>query len=218
MKGIAKQAEPARFTEWKEKANEDWKPSYSILQNPQKRALHEALLAEQGNVCCYCGQSISLFDSHIEHFRPQESRPDLALDYGNLYASCIREVSPGTPLHCGHGKGSELNEALAISPMETGCERRFIYSSQNGAIYPTDKGDFSAAYMSNLLKLDISFLRDRRAEVLRNVFDNTFVESATEQELTQLAIAFRTPDEAGRLTSFGHVLSRYAEQLLNGPI
>lgn len=79
MKGVSKIVEPAAFADWKAKANDEWQPSYDILQNPEKQILHESLLAEQGWVCCYCGRHISRLDSHIEHFRPQESREDLAL-------------------------------------------------------------------------------------------------------------------------------------------
>jgi len=72
--------------------------------------------------------------------------------------------------------------------------------------------------MISLLKLDVSFLNERRAEVLKNVYDDEFLVSASEEELAQLARAFRAPDQTGRLTNFGHVLSRYAEQLLNHPV
>lgn len=218
MKQVTKQAEPKVFTDWKAKANEEWQPSYNILRNPEKRELHEALLNEQGGVCCYCGRSISLTDSHIEHFRPQEAREDLALAYENLHASCLRETSPGAPLHCGHAKGSEFNENLAISPLDAECEQRFIYSSQDGAVYPANKGDASAMHMATLLNLDVHFLRDRRAEALKSVFDDAFVSSASDEELIQLAIAYRAPDSTGRKTSFGHVLSRFAEQLLRRPV
>lgn len=81
MKSITKGTEPSAFLAWKAKASDDWQPSYSILQKPEKQILHAALLAEQGGVCCYCGRSIALADSHIEHFRPQEARGDLALAY-----------------------------------------------------------------------------------------------------------------------------------------
>jgi uncharacterized protein (TIGR02646 family) len=213
MKGIIKAAEPQTFSDWKALANDSWQPSYGALQNPQKRALHQALLNEQGGVCCYCGRAISLADSHIEHFRPQETYEDFALDYNNLHASCIRETEPGAPLHCGHAKGSDFDESKAISPLDEGCERRFIYSSQDGAIYPADGRDESAAYMVGLLKLDIKFLCDRRAEALKRVFDDEFVSSASNEDFEKLAWAYRQPNDEGRLTDFGHALSRYAEQL-----
>lgn len=214
MKHVSKGASPIDFEDWKAKANEDWQPSYSVLQNPEKRKLHEALLAEQGHVCCYCGRSVTLADSHIEHFRPQEQHVELALEFSNLFASCIRETQPGVPLHCGHAKGHDFDEAGAISPLDAGCEQRFIYIADTGTIHAADDTDTGALYMRDLLKLNIKFLRNRREEVLKQVYDDEFVQGASTSELERLAQAFRRPDDSGRLDGFGHVLARYAEQLL----
>ncbi|MFQ2382665.1 retron system putative HNH endonuclease [Aeromonas dhakensis] len=213
MRHFVKDSSPEGFEEWKALANEDWQPTYEGLQNPQKRTLHQALLDEQGGTCCYCGRSISLTDSHIEHFQPQELRRDLALSFENLFASCIRETKPGAPLHCGHAKGNDFDEARHISPLDHGCERRFIYKL-SGGVLPTDTADTSAQYMSDLLQLDIDFLRNRRHDALSKVFDDEFIASATNEELEMLALAFRQHDAVGQSVSFGHVLARFAEQLL----
>lgn len=213
MRHFVKGPPPAGFEAWKSLANDNWQPTYDDLQNPQKRELHQALLDEQGHVCCYCGRDISLTDSHIEHFRPQELRDDLALSYDNVFASCIRETAPGAPLHCGHAKGNDFDEALHISPLDVASERRFIYTL-TGSVLPTDAADTQATYMSNLLRLDIDFLRNRRLDALAKTFDETFIASATNEELGRLANAFRQRDADGHLESFGHVLARYAEQLL----
>jgi len=213
MKRVVKGESPPEFEAWKSASSADWTPSYRSLQNPQKRALHMALLKEQAGVCCYCGRAISLDDSHIEHFRPQELREDLALDYANLFASCIRETRPGNPLHCGHAKGNAFDEGSHISPLDVHCERRFIYQL-DGAISPTDQPDRAARYMSELLKLDQAFLRSCRREVLASVFDPDFLLTATDEELGRLAAAYGEPDAEGRLESFGHVLRRFIEQLL----
>ena len=213
MKHVVKRTAPAKFEAWKSLAGETWQPSYPDLRNPEKKALHQALLKEQGGVCCYCGRRISLEDSHIEHFRPQELREDLALEYTNLFASCIRETKPGAPLHCGHAKGSAFDEVNHVSPLDPGCEQRFIYSL-NGAILPTQVRDEAARYMSQLLRLDLEFLRNRRQEVLALVFDPEFLDTASDEELRKLADAYRTHDGDGNLEGFGHVLARYVEQLL----
>lgn len=213
MKHIIKGAAPAIFDAWKAMANEDWVPTYGGLQNPQKLALQKALLAEQGGVCCYCGRSVSESDSHIEHFRPQTAHEDLSLEYSNLFASCIRETSPGTPLHCGHAKGEECDEMRLISPLDPSCEERFLYTLV-GEISPRDPTDERAKYMRELVKLDIPFLRNRREEVLRRTFDPSFIDTATENELKTLRDAFLNRDVDGRLQSFGHVLARYAAQCL----
>lgn len=215
MKHVIKGASPTPFEDWKAQASPDWQPRYADLRNPQKRALHEALLTEQGSVCCYCGRAISLADSHIEHFRPQELYDDLALDFANLHASCIRETRPGQPLHCGHAKGSDFREEAHLSPLDPDCERRFLYTP-DGAVHPAIPSDSQASCMRDLLRLDIDFLRNRRREVLERVFDNEFLATASEAELARLAQGYRERRE-GRHEDFGHVLARYAEQLRGGP-
>lgn len=128
MKHIVKRDPPAAFESWKALENADWTPTYSNLQNPEKRLLHDSLLSEQGWLCCYCGRRIGLNDSHIEHFRPRESRGDLELEYLNLHASCVRETRPREPPHCGHAKGSVFREDQYVSPLSPDCEGRFIYT------------------------------------------------------------------------------------------
>lgn len=217
MKYVSKLISPARFEAWKSVRNADWEPSYDNLQNPEKKILHQALLEEQAWVCCYCGRSVSLENSHIEHFRPQETYPDLALEFINLHASCIRETKPGAPLHCGHAKGNDFDEAKHISPLDPGCEKRFAYTL-DGTILVTDPGDAAADYMRVLLRLDIAFVRTRRQEVLARVFDAGFLASATNEEMQRLASAFRTPHIDGKLDDFGHVVVRYAEQQSSCPL
>lgn len=214
MKHVIKGAAPAIFDAWKAMANEDWVPTYAGLQNPEKLALQKSLLAEQGGVCCYCGREISEVDSHIEHFRPQTEHEDLALDYSNIFASCIRETSPGAPLHCGHAKGDECDEETLISPLEPDCEARFLYTL-SGEISPRDPTDAQAKYMQELVKLDIPFLRNRREEVLKRTFDVDFLDSATELELQALRDAFLNRNGEGKLQSFAHVLARYTAQRLS---
>jgi uncharacterized protein (TIGR02646 family) len=213
MKHVAKERSPEDFEAWKALANDRWTPTYGDLQNPQKRIVHDALLKEQGWVCCYCGREISAQDSHIEHFRPQEMAPELALEFDNLFASCIREREPGAPLHCGHAKGNEFFEDKYISPLDPGCERRFQYML-DGALSPVVPDDAAAHYMTELLKLDLAFLRNRRRNVLAPVFDVDFLSTASDEELLLLAAANREPDTTGKLPSFGHVIARFAEQLL----
>jgi len=130
MMHVEKNESPASFEQWKCQDNESWQAAYRNLQHPEKEELHRALLAEQAWVCCYCGREIDEKSSHIEHFRPQETYPERALDYRNLHASCIRETCPAMPLHCGHAKKSAFDESLHISPLDAGCEQRFLVHAQ----------------------------------------------------------------------------------------
>ncbi|MGE1092657.1 retron system putative HNH endonuclease [Pseudomonas sp. 29] len=212
MKRVLKGTEPASFTDWKNTANDDWAPTYPTLQNPQKRDLHAVLLQEQGFLCCYCGREIEAATSHIEHFRPQEDFEDLALDYQNLFASCLRETKPGNPLHCGHRKGNWFEETLHISPLSDQCELRFRYL-QNGEIQPADSADLPAAKMIEILALDIAYLTNRRRDTIRRLFDDEFITSASNEDLARLVGVIR----AARVSDqkpFDHIIARFAEQLL----
>jgi uncharacterized protein (TIGR02646 family) len=212
MKLIIKGTEPASFTQWKDSANENWTPTYASLQHPEKRDLHQSLLAEQNSCCCYCGQEIDLSTSHIEHFRPQEHFDLLALDYQNLHASCLRETKPGNPLHCGHRKGNWFEEDLHISPMEDGCERRFRYLL-TGEIQANEYEDAPASKMIDVLALDIAYLNNRREQAIRGIFDNDFLSEVSNEELEQLITGLRSL-ERGPQAQLSHVIARYAEQLL----
>ncbi|MFA1026710.1 MULTISPECIES: retron system putative HNH endonuclease [Pseudomonas syringae group] len=212
MRRVIKGTEPVSFTEWKASANEDWTPTYPTLQNPQKRDLHNRLLQEQNFSCCYCGREIELDSSHIEHFRPQEHYLPLALEYSNLHASCLRETAPGNPLHCGHYKGNWFDEDLHISPTEDDCEQRFRYLL-TGKIQSTSHTDLPATTMIEKLALDIAYLTKRRQEAISGVFDEQFLSSASDAELNHLRDRLRS-QAANNPISFGHVIARYAEQLL----
>lgn len=212
MKQVFKGTEPASFTQWKASENEEWTPTYPTLQNPEKRDLHNSLLREQGFACCYCGREIELSSSHVEHFRPQEHFQDLALEYRNLHASCLRETKPGNPLHCGHLKGNWFDEALHISPMEEGCELRFRYLL-TGEIQKTEAADLPAAKMIEVLALDIAYLNNRRKEVIRRLFDENFIAQASEEDINRIITAIRSANACDQ-KAFDHVIARYAEQLL----
>lgn len=213
MRHITKGAEPAEFAAWKSLANAQWQPTYRDLQNPQKEAVHGALLTEQAGRCCYCGRHIDESDSHIEHFEPQHLAPDRQLDFANLHASCIRDARATSELHCGHKKGDAFDAALMIAPADPDCANRFSYA-YDGAILEADSTDQSATYMIKVLNLNAAFLRNRRGEAIRRVFDPDFLDTASQEEMRRLALAFHAEESSASGTSFPHVLSRFAKQVL----
>lgn len=101
MRKINKKTEPQSFAEWKNKAKtKKWyaaqKPKGSALWDrlpgKQKNALRQSLLAEQGHICCYCGNRIENKPGQvvIEHLLPK-SKPayrHLIFEYENLLLSC----------------------------------------------------------------------------------------------------------------------------------
>lgn len=79
---------------------------------------------------------------------------------------------------------------------------------------PSDVADQSATYMIELLKLDSPELKGQRFEVIEKVLSPMFLATMSDEELKLVRDKYRAPGSDGRLTSFGHVVSRYAAQYL----
>lgn len=134
MRPISKGAEPADFTQWEKGESSDWSPGWNDLDGTSiKSTVKEALLREQGYVCCYCEQRIEKADSHIEHLESRQDFPQRSLDYTNLLACCTRE-EPRIPRHCGSRKGAR---SLKVHPLLPDCREYFIFTS-SGDVRPTD--------------------------------------------------------------------------------
>ncbi|MBE9106095.1 TIGR02646 family protein, partial [Nostoc cf. edaphicum LEGE 07299] len=166
MKYIKKSQEPEKFTNWKALENDDWKPNWDDnFQTPEKPVVHDALLKEQGYICCYCGMRITKETSHIEHLKPRSTYPNLALEYTNLIASCQGESEepPTVPVHCGHKKKYWYDENLMVSPLEINCADFFKYPA-SGEIQPTDNPSKKAVAETTIKKLalDIDKLQKMR--------------------------------------------------------
>lgn len=179
MKYIKKGKEPKELTEWKGLANDNWQPSYNDLRNPEKSIVKTALMEEQGYICCYCEQELMATDSHIEHFLPQESYPEKALDFSNLLCSCQDKIKKGKPRHCGNLKA---DDELSISPLDEACEKYFKYS-YDGYIEPVDE---KARTTIKKLGLDITKLNAVRRDAIEPFIDSLL----TEDELMEFVSAY----------------------------
>jgi uncharacterized protein (TIGR02646 family) len=228
MKYINKGDEPDSFTRWKALANENWTPTYDDLRGQEKTDLYNALLREQGFICCYCGMRITrdLSDigedtsdtdrdsCHIEHLKPQSIYPELALEYKNLLASCQaeRDKVPPPPVRCGYKKEDWYDENLIVSPLDANCADYFRYSA-SGEILPTEAPDKQAAAKTTIekLKLDIDKLRAMRSAAI----DGTLlaIEGLTDQEIQLFAQGVEQLNDEGKYQSFcfaiAYILNQY---------
>jgi len=219
MKYICKAEEPEKFKTWKNLENEDWKPSWKNFQAPEKTLVHEALLQEQGYICCYCGRSISKQSSHIEHLKPRTSYPEEALSYTNLLASCQVEKSETDPIpvpvHCGHKKGDWYDENLMVSPLERSCFEFFRYSG-SGEILPSKEEDkeSSATATISRLGLNIDKLKAMRRGVIDGILQN--IEELTDIEIQNLVRHYSSPNVDGQYTQGCAVIVYILNQYLIG--
>jgi len=190
MKYIKKGLEPTALAAWKAQANTDWYPNYKDLRNPEKPIVLDALLAEQGHLCCYCESEIEPATAHIEHLRPQADPAVDALDYGNMLGCCT------APARCGAAKG-DWWEPEMVSPLNPSCEWRLTYLG-DGRIGSVSPEDGAAARTIAQLKLDAPELRALRREVI-----TAFIaETCSPEEFEICLRRHLEPDERGRLRHF----------------
>ncbi len=228
MRYINKGEEPESFTTWKALANEDWAPTYDDLRGQEKTDLYNALLREQGFICCYCGMRITreLSDigadtsytdrdsCHIEHLKPQSIYPELALEYKNLLASCQaeRDKVPPPPVRCGYKKEDWYDENLIVSPLDANCADYFRYSA-SGAILPTDAPDKQAAAETTIEKLglDIDKLRAMRSAGIDGAL--LAIQGLTDEEIQVFAQSFEQLNDKGKYQPFcfaiAYILNQY---------
>lgn len=173
MKHIIKQEEPKSFINWKNNANDDWKPTYANIDRQERIDLLKSLKEEQGYICCYCERELNVGDCHVEHFRPKDKTkfPHLELVYDNLLCSCQVNTEKGEPLHCGNSKGNWFDEELLISPLDSTCESKFKYTF-DGQILPSNEDDEAAKTTIEILQLNIDKLKDLRKSVIDALFED----------------------------------------------
>ncbi len=216
MRHIVKGPEPTALTEWTALANENWQPtSWGDLQNPQKSAVLQALIQEQGSLCCYCEDRLTHGgDSHIEHLKSRRDFPQLMFAYANLLACCnfkSSRSSVGQELpHCGHAKG---HEDLPIHPLMPDCREHFDFTS-TGEILPRAEGAQAqaAAHTIRLLKLDLPLLEARRKSAIDGILDA--LAGMSDSDLRSLATALDARDAQGNFTPFCSAVVRVLEKYL----
>lgn len=207
MKGSRKNPEPQELTNWIALGddNDNWTPKFPIDDASVKRVMVECLWREQRGLCVYCGKKLLIEDrvakdgrfvnmknSHIEHFRPLSKRPELGVEYRNLFLSCNGngESDEGVASTCGHRKSDWFEEDLSINPDYPKCTRRFLFNL-DGTVEAKDPRDSAAKRMLDVLNLNNSELVKERRDLLLDV---------TEHGLSSL-----WNDKTGTAENYAHV-------------
>lgn len=183
MKYIEKGEEPLSFTTWKAQANDVWTPTWETLQNPEKKAVMDTLLREQGALCAYCCQRIGQQTSHIEHVVSRDACIDLALDFQNMVASCPGEPEEGEDypegnrrppelIHCGHAKDEWHDPPNFVDPRDPDCEQAFSFTARGEIRVAQGAPRHDAADETiRRLNLDAKPLRRQRKAVIGEELD-----------------------------------------------
>ena len=208
MRYIRKGDDPESFTAWKERQKNRGNPvTWTAFRRrvTVKNDVYDALLREQGYICCYCGMQITRDTSHIEHFKPKSNITyvHLVLDYTNLLVSCKGESEEEhrVPVHCGHKKDDWYDEQLMVSPLEVNCANFFRYAA-SGEILATDELDKQEAAKTTIEKLglDIEKLRLMRSAAIDAAL--LAIEGFTAEEILLFAQGYEQLNADGQYTPF----------------
>lgn len=197
MKYIEKRPEPESFSRWKALRNDNWEPEYNSMGSLIKNTLKEALMQEQGYICCYCERPLFADDSHIEHFRPQSDSQTDPLDFSNMLCSCQNQLRKREPRHCGNLKEDWFDEDLLVSPLSPDCETKFAFTA-DGDIRERELGDDAAITTIKKLGLNIPKLNDLRKKAIEPFLDETL----NEQELREFVTRYLQKDHWGMYGEF----------------
>lgn len=168
MRSIKKASEPRELRSWKKTMRTSPENlSYDNLPGEVRNSIKSSLLKEQGYLCAYTMQRLATTsDCHIEHVQPQNSAPNLDLDYGNM-AGCFPtdggDTSYGFGAPIKGGTKIELNVDF-VTPHNLGCEQRFKYDSKGGV--HAAAGDAAAEKTISTLNLDHDALIDLRLRAI----------------------------------------------------
>ena len=120
------------------------KQSILYIDFDKKEELNGYLRSEQKGICCYCQQPITHFQkdnyegSHNEHFIPENGingRPDLQMEYMNIYASCnYSKGKKPSDQHCGEAKHDSPIDTNFLDKVS--CHSYFKYNTI-GEIVPS---------------------------------------------------------------------------------
>ncbi|MBK9261851.1 MAG: TIGR02646 family protein [Polyangiaceae bacterium] len=122
-----------------------------------------ALLREQGNLCCFCMQRINLRNMKIAHWDPQSSSKGRTMDWGNVMGACLGgDRERHAVKHCDTAQG---NKPIKVNPADRTqrCERLIQYGADGhiGSMDPAIHAD-----LDETLNLNNEYLKRRRRAIL----------------------------------------------------
>ena len=193
----------------KGKEPEAWK-KYRLTEGVTFTAIPElknALLAEQGHLCCYCMSRINFETMKVEHWKPRRNR-GFIFAYNNLLAAC--EGNFCTDKHCDTLKD---DYEISINPISTtnNVEDIISYKWSDGSLdsAPEYKQD-----IETFLNLNNSVLKRNRLSVLNAVIQVLKLKKYSKSECQKQLEKFQKRDKSGKFQPYCLVAIRFLEKKL----
>ena len=193
----------------KGKEPEAWK-TYRLTEGVVFAAIPElknALLAEQGYLCCYCMQRINFDTMKVEHWRPRRYK-DFIFAYNKLMAAC--EGNFCTDKHCDTLKDDDeisINPTYAINNVEN----IISYKWSDGSL------EYLQQYEEDVitfLNLNNTVLKRNRLSVLNAVIQVLKLKNYSKSECQKQLDKFQKRDKTGKFQPYCMVAVRFLEKKL----
>lgn len=240
MRYIEEKEEPAGLIAWK---GENAKKLDELYQNDSisgdelwkfidgdgrsevynKKQLKEALMREQGYICCYCGKRLLSEKIHhvsIEHLKVKTDYKRDTYNYFNLMASClggsraeyesgelVKPVLPNKQRHCNVRRG---DLAISVHPLQSDVGNHFHYDKKDGRIILNEENKLSVTNLG--LNDNPGLNQDRLKRVsLAIQLRSQLIQYFTNKEdvgikLNELISKYKQFDENGKLVPFSFVI------------
>lgn len=170
--------------------------------------LKNALLRDQGHICCYCMSRISFENMVVEHFKPREHyKPkEYQFGYGNLFASCKGNFH--SDKHCDNRKKS-LEITTNPTDIKNNCENIISYKWSDGSLTYPPQYEYDIV---DVLNLNNPVLNSNRKEVLVAVTQVLKLKKYTKTECQRQLSKFRDLDKDGKYQPYCMIAIRFLEK------
>jgi uncharacterized protein (TIGR02646 family) len=220
MKFIEKGSGPRELPEWFNAAPLDEKGNkincrYKQIPSDVRAKVIEALLKEQGYICCYTGIRISEVNVHVEHLKPQSVSKENGDHDDIAYSNMLAAYPRGGCQFGARARGNWYDLDNFIHPLNRLCEAEFKFDLE-GHIQPaTDIEDGSPAKKTIAkLKLNHESLEEMRKQAIDEVFfsEDSMLSEAKLRRIIENGYSVR--DSKGRYPHFCFIIEQVAKQVL----
>ncbi len=171
------------------------------------KELKNALLEEQGHICCYCMSRISFDKMKVEHWKPRVYEEHI-FSYENLLAACTGNFC--TDFHCDTRKS---DDEITINPTDAKQKINEIinYQWSDGALVFPDCYKYD---IENILNLNDSVLKANRLAALKAVKNVLSQKTYTKKEVEKQLQKFKEVDKEGKFQPYCMIVVKFLEKKL----
>lgn len=220
MQYIQKKSNPRCLQEWLEQQikengvdqkGEHINCRYEQLTKEVRAEVEEALLKDQGFLCCYTGIQISKRTCHFEHLKPRwVSRLDKDDHDDVKYENLLAAYPSGSCSFGARSRDDWYDMDLFVHPLMKQCDSKFVFDL-DGNVEARQEGDIPAQTTIKKLNLNEKSL----VEMRKKAIDEVLLPLSKAQLSRIVENGYSVRDGRGRYPHFCFVIEQAAKLLLH---